>query len=302
MITVLCWLWEQEGGRTSYTAEHVSIWADMVRRHLSIPHRLACVTDRPAGIAPHVEIIAPPREFEDVRISSWAGGRPQCLRRLVMFRSDAAALFGERFVCMDIDCVISGPLDPLFECESDFRMFKGTAPGRPYNGSMMLLKTGARPQVYEQFTPEGAAEAGRRFIGSDQAWISHVLGPNEAVWDEADGVGWWKPRLADNPPPLLFFPGGTKPWDVIAKDPHVGLHYRRDEGRRGLILGRGRTVWDDAEAALGKGRYDGVIALHEAARHWPGPLAAVADNDAHAIALAAMLGFGEFTFCGRAAG
>lgn len=297
MITILSWWWKQPGGRTAYQPIHIAIWADMVRRHLKQPHQLAVVTHEDLSI-PGVRLIRPPREFEDIRIPSWPEFRPQCLRRLVMFRPDAARWFGERFVCMDLDCVIGGPLDPILDCENDFRIFKGTAPGRPYNGSMMLLTAGARPQVYEQFTPEGAISAGRSFVGSDQAWISHVLGPNEAVWDERDGVGWWQGGTME---PLLFFPGKTKPWDVVGTDPHVAHHYRRDPGRKALILGRARSVWDEAEAALDRGRFDGVIAVHEAARHWPGDIDAVANDDAHALQLAAMLGYGEFTFCGRTA-
>lgn len=298
MITCLTWYWRQQGGRTTYEPAHVAIWADMVRRHLKQPHRLAVVTNERLDLPSHVEIIAPPSEFEHVRIPTWGEGRPQCLRRLSMFRPDAAAIFGERFVCMDLDCVIGGPLDPLFAGDHEFRMFKGTAPGRFYNGSMMMLRAGARPQVYERFTPEGAAEAGRRFVGSDQAWISHVLGPNEAVWDERDGVGWWQ---AGTKLPLLFFPGKTKPWDVIGTDEHVAEHYRRAPGRKALILGRARSVWDEAEAALDRDRFDGVIAVHEAARYWPGEVEAVAHDDGHALKLATMLGFGEWTFCGRTA-
>lgn len=296
MITVMAWFWKQPGGRTTYEAAHVTIWADMVRRHLKQPHRLAVVTTEKLNLPAEIETIVPPREFEDVRLPTWAEGRPQCLRRLVMFRPDAARWFGERFVCMDLDCVIGGPLDPMFDSGHDFRMFKGTAPGRPYNGSMMLLKAGARPQVYNRFTPEGAATAGRQFVGSDQAWISHILGPNEAVWDERDGVGWWQPGAQL---PLLFFPGKLKPWDVIGTDPHVGKHYRRASGGKALILGRARSVWDDAEAALDRESFDGVIAVHEAARHWPGKVDAIADDDGHALKLATMLGFGEWTFCGR---
>lgn len=298
MTTVLTWYWRQEGGRTAYTPAHVSIWASMVRRHLSMPHRLAIVTDEPLDI-PGVEIIAPPREFEDVRIPTWKDHRPQCFRRLAMFRHDAAALFGERIICMDLDCVVSGPLDPLFAGGEDFRMFKGTVAARPYNGSLMMLRAGARAQVYERFTPEGAVEAGKRFLGSDQAWISHILGPNEAVWDAADGVDWWRPGMTGDRAPLLFFPGAVKPWEVVGTDPHVAAHYRRDDAGRGLILGRGKTVWDDAEAALEAGAFDGVIALHEAARHWPGPIEALADDEGHALKLAAMLGYSDHVFCGR---
>jgi hypothetical protein len=97
-------------------------------------------------------------------------------------------IFGKRFVCMDLDCVITGNLDPLFDVPDDFKIFHGTGGGRPYNGSMILMTAGARSQVYEQFNQEAAVEAGNKFLGSDQAWISQVLGPDEATWGPADGV------------------------------------------------------------------------------------------------------------------
>lgn len=300
-LTVLTWLWSQPGGRAAYTAEHVNIWAAMVRRHLGLPHRLACVTDMAAGIDASVEIIAPPREFEDVVLPTWGPARPQCLRRLSMFRADAAAMFGERFVCMDLDCVVGGPLDPLFEVADDFRIFRGTSPGRPYNGSMMLLTAGTRPQVYERFTPQGAVEAGRRFIGSDQAWISQVLGPREATWGPEDGVHWWGARPRPAEARLMFFPGGEKPWQVVGRgdDRWVERHYRGHRASRCLILGYAPDVWAEVEAALATGRFAAVIASPEAAAHWAGEVLAVADSDAEAERLAAMHGFSESVFCGR---
>lgn len=297
MITVLAWYWKQEGGRTEYTPAHIAIWADMVRRHLSRPHRIAVVTHEELSL-PGVETIRPPREFEDVKLPSWREHRPQCLRRLTMFRPDAAQWFGDRFVCMDLDVVISGPLDPLFAGDEDFRIFKGTAPDRPYNGSMMMLRAGARPQVYARFTPAGAIEAGKRFAGSDQAWLMHCLGPDEATWSAADGVHWWQGQGAFPAGRIVVFPGGVKPWERL-DHPEIAKHYRLGAKRRGLILGRGRSVWDEAENALDRGSYDGVIALREPAQHWPGEIDAVADNEAHALKLAAMLGFDEFTFCGQ---
>jgi len=95
----------------------------MVRRHLAMPHTLACVTDTPEGIDPSIEIIEPPRDFENIRIPSWPEFRPQCLRRLAMFRprcrryilaSDSSAWI--------LDCVIGGPLDPFFDTDADFKM------------------------------------------------------------------------------------------------------------------------------------------------------------------------------------
>ena len=228
MLTVLTWLWRQPQSRAVYTAEHVNLWASMVERNLTLPHRIACVTDMPEGIDPSVEIIAPPHEFEDVRNSRWGERKPQCYRRLSMFRRDAAKIFGKRFVCMDLDCVIGGPLDPLFDRDEDLVLFKGTTKKRPYNGSMMLIRAGCRPQVYEDFTPEGAEQSGSEFCGSDQAWLAHKLGWNEPTWDETDGVYFYA-RYQRNyerlKPRVLFFPGSLKPWHMSG-DRFVRNNYR----------------------------------------------------------------------------
>lgn len=214
MLTVLTWLWSQPNGRTTYTPEHLAIWADMVSRNLSMPHRLACVTDE-WDLPPNVARIAPPGEFEDIVSKRWGSGRPNCFRRLSMFRRDAADLFGERFVCMDLDVVIGGPLDPLFDREDDLVLFKGTASDRPYNGSMMLIRAGCRPQVYEKFNQHGADVSGEKFVGSDQAWLAHCLGWSEKTWDESDGVYFFRPSWRNKiNPRVIFFPGPPKlkPW------------------------------------------------------------------------------------------
>lgn len=184
----------------------------MVSRNLSMKHRLACVTTE-TDLPPNVERIDPPGEFEEVQ-PVWGPTRPNCFRRLSMFRRDAAKIFGKRFVCMDLDCVIGGPLDPLFDRPEDLVLFKGTAPTRPYNGSMMLIKAGCRPHVYEDFDQVGATLSGQRFVGSDQAWLAHSLGWNEATWDERDGVYFWRYNWSNKlKPRVLFFPGKRKPWD-----------------------------------------------------------------------------------------
>jgi hypothetical protein len=304
-LTVLCWLWSQPGAPGTYTARHVNVWAGMVRRNLTIPHRIACVTRDPAGIEPGVDIITPPGDFEDICIPTWGPARPQCLRRLSMFRPDAAAIFGPRFVCMDVDCVVTGPLDSLFD-RPETAVFYASPPSsggalnpRPYNGSMLMLTAGARPQVYDQFTPERAAAAGRRFVGSDQAWISEVLGPNEPTWSEADGVVWWGRWQGGIRGCLVFFPGRPKPWSLIDSEGWIRRAYTRGRGGRCLVLGYAPTVWSEATAALDAGRFDAVIASPEAAEHWPGPIEDVARSDAHALRLADEHGFDEVVFCGR---
>lgn len=297
MINVLTWYWRQPGGRTQYSDLHIHVWADMVRRNLSLPHRIACVTNEDISV-PGVEAIRPPREFEDFRIPSWPEHRPQCLRRLVMFRPDAAKWFGERFACMDLDCVIGGSLDPIIGCDDDFRMAVGTAQGRPYNGSLIVMSAGARPQVYERFTIAGAISAGREFVGSDQAWIAYCLGPNERTFGAEDGLTYHGlPRSPETVRRVMFYPGNTKPW-MRERDPWVLENYRREPSGRCLVLGYGESLWDDAARALASGPFDAVIASPEAAEHWPGEILAIARDDDHGANLARMYGFESAVMCG----
>jgi hypothetical protein len=232
MLTVITWLWQQPTGRTKFTAKHVNTWAAMVRRHLTLPHEIACVTDM-QGIDPSIRIIQPPHEFENISLPTWGPKRPQCLRRISMFRPDAADIFGERFVSMDLDCVIGGCLDPMFDRPEDFIMCRGTSDARPYNGSMLMMTAGARPDVYTDLTPSRAIAAGREYLGSDQAWISYVLGRGEATWTQDDGVSFYEIQHDRVHPDcrVMFFPGHLKPWHLSGPQPQelwITSNYRVD--------------------------------------------------------------------------
>lgn len=259
-MRVLTWLWRQEKEKYSYTAEDVNIWAAMVRRNLSMSHKLACVTDIPEGISSDVEIIPLPKRPQ-IESSSWplSRGFPQCWMRLDMWSRDAAKRYGERFVCMDLDCVVTNQLDPLLDREEDIVLYRGTGGQRPYNGSMMLIKAGSRPQVYERLNQREVDKATRAYYGSDQAFISYVLGPGEATWSDADGVYKFSYRRFPAPMKIskgglsrarrafphakqlrgdprnpkypenmrvVFFPGQVKPRELVKKYPFIREHYR----------------------------------------------------------------------------
>lgn len=303
MLTVLTWLWAQPNGRAIYSAEHVNIWAAMMRRHLTLPHRLACVTNTPDGIDPSVQIIVPPGLFEAVTLPTWGEEKPQCLRRVALFDPAAGETFGGRFVSMDLDCIVSGNLDSLFDRPEEIVLYASPPSPvhqpRPYNGSMLMMTAGARPQVFERFTPEAARQAGQLYAGSDQAWISHVLGDGEATWSEADGVVWWGRTQEGAQGRLTFFPGSPKPWQLVGRHEWARSHYHQNRGGRCLVLGYAPTVWRDLEHQIDRAPFDAVIASPEAARHWPGEIAAIARDDHHADQLAALHGFSEVVVCGR---
>lgn len=240
-LKIFTWLWVQEPVRDVYDlahgAEAVNRWAAMFRQYLTLPHTLACVTNIRGGFDQDIELIPLPTEFEEITIRNWSerSGAPQCLRRLSMFHPDAARIFGaERFVSTDIDMIATDVLDPLYDHDHDFRMFGGTSSRRPYNGSMVQMTAGCRPEVYERFAadPEGVARAARAmYVGSDQAVISMILGKGEKIWSKDDGVYAYSPRFArNNRVPasggrslevgmpegmrMMFFPGFDKPWQI----------------------------------------------------------------------------------------
>lgn len=295
-LTVLCWLWNQPGGRTKFTATHVNLWAAMVRRHCTLDIRLACVTDMPDGIDPSIKIIKPPGEFEGLQTSRWKGGRPSCYRRLTMFRRDAGRIFGKRFCAMDLDCVIGANIDHILSRQEDFVICGPSRVGNRwrYNGSMILMTAGARPHAYEDFTPARAEKASTLFVGSDQAWLGWILGPGEATFTPDEGVVRWGQAKQGS---IMFFPGHVKPWDVLGV-PWVAEHYRLGTGKSALVLGKRSSVWDEARAAMDEQQFDGVIALAASAARWPGKIDAIADNIPHAEALARMLGFDRVRLCG----
>ena len=236
MINVMTWLWRQKGRRFSkYNAESVNVWARMVSRNLTIPHKISCVTNMPEGIEDWIEIIPLTKDFDRVESSRWRekDSKPQCYRRIDMFRPDAGEIYGERFVSMDLDCIVTGNLDPLFSRGDDFVVMRGTAGTRPYNGGMILMDAGARPYVYTNFTPELVEKATSVYVGSDQAWISFCLGWLEKTWDEEDGVYYFGNRVSSEirkqgPPDdmrLLFFPGMPKPWELSKKHSWIRDNY-----------------------------------------------------------------------------
>ncbi len=303
-LKVLTWLWRQPGVRFAYEPWHVRIWAAMIRRHLTIPHTLAVVTDVKGDFGEGVEVIAPPRDLEDARLPTWGPSRPQCLRRLSMFRRDAATIFGaDRIVCMDLDLVVCGSLDPVLDIKDDFKITNGTARRRAYNGSMMSLRLGTRARAFETFDLKRATEAGRKHVGSDQSWLAHSL-PGEKTWKVEDGVRFWGPHEVLGDARVMFFAGQLKPWALasVGREAAIAKFYRGERADRCLVLGHGATLWDDVGVALKRYKFGGVIASPEAAAHWTGPVLAIADDDKHAERLVTMHGFIDSSFCGRSAG
>ncbi len=222
MLTVVTFKWRAPAGyRSTFRGEHVDTLARMVRRHYAGPHRFVCITDDASGILdPDVEIFELWSDFGAVANPS---GRknPSCYRRLRLFARNTGDWLGDRFVCLDLDCVITGDLAPLWDVDDDFRIWRSTTSGNPYNGSMWMMKAGARPEVWEDFDPQLSPYQTSRagYYGSDQAWLAYRLGSREATWGPEDGVHSYRSNLLPNGGRLpkdsrvVFFHGKFDPWD-----------------------------------------------------------------------------------------
>lgn len=241
MITVVCWKWQAfPGYRSKFTAEHVNVFARMIRRHYRGPMEIVCVTDDPEGIdrvQTHVDvthmatpigrrelIAARPESGVDRIIPLWPDfaeipsphdlpGRPRrnpsCYRRLKMFEADAARWLGTRVISLDLDMVVTGDLTALFERPEEIVLWGDTNPTTFYNGGMILHTPGTRTCLWEEFRadPKAAirkAQKARQW-GSDQGWIGARLGPDEARFSNRDGVYSYRmdlrPRRSDLLPP-----------------------------------------------------------------------------------------------------
>lgn len=232
MITIVGFKWKkistgfQLPGACKYTDEHVLIHKAMFERHLTIPHRYVCVTDEPVEGVECIPL------WDKCK---FLGG---CYNRLYIFSEDMRELFGERFACVDLDCVIVNNVNSIFSRKEDFLMnsYKPIPNKQPpdpdqyYNGSLIMMDCGARKEVWESFDYEKSPEMTKNnpnTIGSDQAWIRHCLGKKEKLLTEIDGIyeaRQIKGSLPDNAK-IIFFSGNRDPSEK--RYSWISKYYRR---------------------------------------------------------------------------
>lgn len=255
MVVAVTFKWGQ-----SYTAAHVNRLA----RQLPIP--LVCITDDPTGIECETRPLWPDHADLPAPIVS-------CWRRLKIFDPATQAMLpGDRWLILDLDVTITGDLAPILSRPEPFVSWSDPNHRGQLCGSVWLLSAGAHPEVWADFdpvrSPKLAHAAGYR--GSDQAWLSYrlrdsaVFGPEVVSYKKHCRQSGKLPKGAH----IVVFHGKPKPWDAGLPawcDPLPG-------GRRALVLGGARTVWDDADRALDMAEFDAVLAVNDIGAHWSGKI------------------------------
>lgn len=222
MITVVTFLWK--GWNPIYTAEHVNIFARMVRANFSLPHKIICVTNCPDGIT---ECETFPLWEQQVVNQNRV---QDCYVRLRLFDPATAFQLGEKLLVMDLDTVILNDLAPLIT-NDDFCAVKGRH--APLNGSMFMIKSGTNAHVWENWDPRWSPKQIEKtrhkmlyIVGSDQAWMSIQL-PDAAKWTTCDGVEHYTlltGQVNVDHCKVVFFAGKVKPWSDECRRDHPELY------------------------------------------------------------------------------
>ena len=160
--------------------------------------------------------------FRPLEVDEYLTAIPGCFARLRMFDPMWQMVHGirpgDRLVCMDLDLIVTGQIDPLFDRPDDFCILQGINAANPCrcNGSLWMLRAGYRPDVWGDFSLETVKSVPYYDFPDDEGWFEHKI-PNAGAWGPRDGVyafkkpGW--PRGEEKPPHarVVAFPGWRDP-------------------------------------------------------------------------------------------
>lgn len=196
-LTICTWRWGSK-----YSSDYVHKLKAGLERHLKQPFRFG--------------VFSP--SAQDVHLTKIPG----CFCRLRMFDPawQAAHHIDGRLVCVDLDTVITGPLDELFDRPEKFVILQGANAANPcpFNGSLMMLRAGARPDVWQDFSIKNASSVPFYEYPDDQGLLWHKI-PDAAGWKAGSesGVyafqkpGWPRDGQLPADARIVAFPGWRDP-------------------------------------------------------------------------------------------
>jgi len=170
-LTITSWLWGNK-----YSQSDVAKLYNGLKRNLKQSFRFILFSQRDMNIK-GVEC----RSIWDKNLISIKG----CFVRLRMFDpvfQEKHKITG-RFVCIDLDTVITGNLDPIFNRTEPFVILQGANSLNPcpYCGALIMVRAGAYPGLWSDFSLEAIDKIPFYEFPDDQGWI-HYKVPDAAGW------------------------------------------------------------------------------------------------------------------------
>lgn len=205
-ITICCL---KKGDR--YRPYYVNILASMVARNVrATPYDFVCFTEDPAGINP------------GIRTASLPYDAPKWWGKMGLYMKEIPGIKTRRLLFLDLDIVITGPLDKLMNYDSRFAMARDWPVGawpdgdcQNMNGqsSVVLLEVGAALQIWERYCRQGRPITARF---GDQEWINKEFPGLMDLLPERLAKSYKLHALAGDTPPacsVVMFHGTPKPPD-----------------------------------------------------------------------------------------
>lgn len=219
MLTICTWLWGDK-----YTPADVGKLKRGLDRHLKQPFRFMCMTERERDWVPFDGTER--HAIKDPELLAYKG----CFARLRMFDYgwQQNRQIDDRLVCLDLDVVITGDLDQLFDRPESFVILAGANSVNPcpYNGSVMMLRPGVHGYVWSTFSIQEAQQLPYYQFPDDQGWLAKKI-PMAATWNAGrrSGIygfkkpGWPPGQLAlPKQARMVVFPGHRQPADFSHLD------------------------------------------------------------------------------------
>lgn len=168
VVNVLCMKWG-----TKYPADYVNRLYSMVARNIRRPFRFVCLTDDNSDLSENIEFFPLPE------LSVNLSGPERGWNKLSVFSQELYDLKG-KVLCLDLDLIITGDLDDLFDYPGAVMIIKdwvkrdGTG-----NSSVYRFEVGAHPEVLSEF--EASFDKIKAVYRNEQEYLSAILMQKNAL-------------------------------------------------------------------------------------------------------------------------
>lgn len=207
MITVVC---VRQGEK--FSPDYVNILYAGVKKNLD-QFRFICVTDN-GQYDDGIETVKLPEN-----LAGWWG-------KLWLFSKDFQERCTERILFLDLDTIITGPLEELAKYNGEFCILRDFYRPDGYGSGLMAWNRGFGTHIWERWDGEGRP----RIDGGDQAWIEKCVEKADLWQDIYPGkVCSYKVHAEQWPPngtSIVCFHGFPKPHEC--EGGWVGLMWRKD--------------------------------------------------------------------------
>jgi len=211
VLAFCTWLWGEK-----YTPAYVLRLYGGIRNHYKRPFRFLVMTERERKIEfpGHIERHA----IKDPDLLNIPG----CFARLRMFDVgwQKNRDLDNGIVCLDLDMVITGSIEDLFNRKEPLVVLAGANSLNPcpFNNSVFMFQHGAHPELWSDFSLDAVKTIKQYEFPDDQGWFWHKV-PGAAVWKAGSSSGIYSFGKRSWPPgeslpagaKIVAFPGARDP-------------------------------------------------------------------------------------------